>query len=137
MFSPDGRWLAYSSVESGHPEVYVRPFPGPGGRWLIGAGANPTWSRSKRELFYGVNGRIMVAAFAVNGDSFPAEKPHEWSAGTLPDAWIHPYVRPAPRRRAVCAGARGAATREARQDSLVFIFNFFEELRRIEAAPKP
>ena len=136
MFSPDGRWLAYSSVESGHPEVYVRPFPGPGGRWLIGAGANPTWSRTKRELFYGVKGRIMVAAFTVEGQSFRAEKPRALVRGTLPDARIHPHVRPAPRRGAVRARARRAAAgREA--DRLVFIFNFFDELRRIEAAPKP
>ena len=38
MFSPDGRWLAYSSDESGRYEVYVRPFPGPGGKWQISTG---------------------------------------------------------------------------------------------------
>jgi serine/threonine-protein kinase len=39
MFSPDGRWLAYQSNESGPFQVYVRPFPGPGGRWQISTGA--------------------------------------------------------------------------------------------------
>ena len=69
MFSPDGRWLAYSSNESGHHEVYVRPFPGPGGKWQISTrvAGLPTWSRTKQELFYGVNGQIMVAAFTVDG----------------------------------------------------------------------
>src|SRR5262249_27986342 len=49
MFSPDGRWLAYVSSESGQNEVYVRPFPGPGGKWQIstGGGSYPTWSRTK------------------------------------------------------------------------------------------
>jgi len=54
VFSPDGRWLAYASTESGRNEIYVQPFPGPGGKWLIstGGGAEPLWSRDGRELFY-------------------------------------------------------------------------------------
>jgi Tol biopolymer transport system component/predicted Ser/Thr protein kinase len=53
-FSPDGRWLAYLSAESGTLEVYVRPFPGPGGRWQIstGGGVFPGWSRDGRELLF-------------------------------------------------------------------------------------
>jgi serine/threonine-protein kinase len=52
--SPDGRWLAYASGESGRDEVYVRPFPGPGGRWQISTsgGGEPRWAHSGRELFY-------------------------------------------------------------------------------------
>jgi len=53
--SPDGRWLAYFSNESGTAEVYVRPFPRVGdGRWLIssGGGTRPAWSKDGRELFY-------------------------------------------------------------------------------------
>ncbi len=52
--SPDGRWLAHRSDESGIPEVYVQPFPGPARRWQIsaGGGCNPRWSRKGRELFY-------------------------------------------------------------------------------------
>ena len=76
-FSPDGRWLAYQSNETGRDEVYVRPFRGRGDGWRIstGGGTFPTWSRTKRELFYGLNGQIMVAAYAVEGDAFRAEKP--------------------------------------------------------------
>ena len=53
-FSPDGRWVAYLSNESGRPEVFVRPYPGPGGKWQISTdgGDEPCWSRSGRELFY-------------------------------------------------------------------------------------
>jgi Tol biopolymer transport system component len=53
-FSPDGRWLAYVSDESGRPEVYVRPFPGPGGNTKISSdgGVEPVWSREGRELLY-------------------------------------------------------------------------------------
>ena len=52
--SPDGRWLAYNSDESGRVEVYVQPFPGPGGKWLVseGGGVNAIWSRDGQELFY-------------------------------------------------------------------------------------
>lgn len=53
-FSPDGRFVAYQSSESGRNEVYVRPFPGPGGRWLIStdSGTAPVWSADGKELFY-------------------------------------------------------------------------------------
>src|SRR5207249_3264593 len=83
-FSPDGRWIAYRSDESGRDETYVRPFPGPGGKWQIstGGGTNPTWSRTRHELFYGTpDQRIMVAPYTVEGDSFRAEKPRLWSEG--------------------------------------------------------
>jgi Tol biopolymer transport system component len=52
--SPDGRWLAYVSNESGRDEVYVQPYPGPGGRQQISidGGATPAWSRNGKELFY-------------------------------------------------------------------------------------
>jgi Tol biopolymer transport system component len=53
-FSPDGHWLAYSSDESGRPEVYVQPYPGPGPRVLISTegGIAPSWGKGGRELFY-------------------------------------------------------------------------------------
>jgi serine/threonine-protein kinase len=73
--SPDGRWLAYVSDESGVPAVQVRPFPGPAARYLVSAdgGSEPRWSPDGRRLFYR-NGRKMLAAtvstvpgFAVTG----------------------------------------------------------------------
>jgi len=71
--SPDGRWMAYNSDESGRIEVYVQPFPGPGGKWLISqeGGANPIWSRDGRSLFYRRGDEMLVvdvdtsAGFAV------------------------------------------------------------------------
>jgi len=53
-FSPDGRWLAYVSDESGRKEVWVQPFPGPGGRWKVSkeGGRGPLWSKDGRQLFY-------------------------------------------------------------------------------------
>ena len=54
-FSPDGRYVAYQSGESGRPQIYVRPFPRvDGGRWQISTavGTRPAWARNGRELFY-------------------------------------------------------------------------------------
>jgi Tol biopolymer transport system component len=54
QFSPDGRWIAYQSTESGRHEIYVRPFPGPGGQWQASAagGIWPRWRADGRELYY-------------------------------------------------------------------------------------
>ena len=64
LISPDGRWVAYLSLESGRSEIYVRPFPGPGGKWQISTegGVAPRWARNGRELFYASspNGQLMV-----------------------------------------------------------------------------
>lgn len=61
-FSPNGRWLAYMSNESGRPEVYVRPFPGPGAKLQVSTegGALPVWSRDGRELFYILDDKTMA-----------------------------------------------------------------------------
>ena len=71
--SPDGRWLAYSSNESGTPEIYVRPFPETGtARWQVSTtgGGQPLWSRSGRELFY-INGKgEMMSAEVRTGATF-------------------------------------------------------------------
>jgi len=63
-FSPDGRWMAYASDESGRSEVYARPFPGPGGavRVSTGAGAWPRWRQDGREIFYMAEDRKLMSA---------------------------------------------------------------------------
>ena len=80
MFSPDGQWLAYvAKTPSGAgTEVFVRPFPGPGGPWQIstGGGTNPVWSLKRPELFFGTLAhQIMVTSYATQAGSFRAEKP--------------------------------------------------------------
>jgi serine/threonine protein kinase len=64
--SPDGKWVAYHSYESGEPQVYVRPYPNVGaGRWQVSntGGSRPAWSRNGRELFYlNREGMLMSAA---------------------------------------------------------------------------
>ena len=70
MFSPDGRWLAYASNESGQMEVYVRPFPNPNGKWKISPelGAEPLWSRDGKHLYYRSGDQVwMVDVRTENG----------------------------------------------------------------------
>lgn len=90
QFSPDGRWLAYESNESGTFEIYVRPFSGSAsgsaGQFQIssGGGTFPIWSRNGRELFFqSLDHRVMVATYSVNGRSFKASKPQTWSEQRL------------------------------------------------------
>ncbi len=66
-FSPDGRWLAYVSDESGRYETYVRPYPGPGEKWQIstGGGTEPVWNPNGRELFYRQGDKVMVVGVAA------------------------------------------------------------------------
>ena len=83
QFSPDGRWIAYRSLESGSPEIYVRPFPAAGdGKWQIstGGGLYPLWSKNGRELFYETSdNRIMVVDYSADGASFLPGQPRLWS----------------------------------------------------------
>jgi len=137
QFSPDGRWLAYRSSESGRPQLYVRPFPGPGGKWQVSANGSigSTWSRTRRELFYRASDeRIMVAPYAVEGDSFRPETPRVWSEGRFafqPSA-LSFDLHPDGLRFAVIRTVEAAP---AKQDHVVLILNFFDYLRRI-APPK-
>lgn len=67
MISPDGRWVAYVSDESGRDEVYLRPFPGPGGRRAISnnGGAEPLWAPSAQELFYREGDRMVAVGLVL------------------------------------------------------------------------
>jgi serine/threonine-protein kinase len=62
--SPDGKWMAYESDESGRFEIYVRPYPGPGGRWQVSldGGTEPRWSPMGREIFYRRGDDMLAAA---------------------------------------------------------------------------
>ena len=63
-FSPDGRWIAYGSQESGRYEVYVQAYPGLGGKWQVSAegGTNPRWAKGGRELLYRNGDRVIGVA---------------------------------------------------------------------------
>jgi serine/threonine-protein kinase len=134
-FSPDGRWLAYESTESGDFQIYVRAFPDKGGKWQISSsgGAYPMWSRSDRELFFeSLDNRIMVAGYTVQGDSFMPDKPRLWSEQALTNTVnARKNVDLAPdgkRIVAVMPAERGK--QQQSQHHVVFLENFFDELRR-------
>ena len=72
QFSPDSRWLAYASNESGRYEVYVRPFPDAGGNWQVstGGGSQPRWRADGKELFYVASAnRLMAVPLRLPPDS--------------------------------------------------------------------
>ncbi len=127
--SPDGRWLAYDSDETGRSEVYVRPFPGPGGRVQVSArgGAFPMWSPDGRRLYYqppARGGRLRVASLSftpalavrARGDGF-AESDGPGEIDLRPDGKGFVAVRAA------------TPSREA-----IVVLNWREELRRKLAA---
>jgi dipeptidyl aminopeptidase/acylaminoacyl peptidase len=97
QFSPDGKWIAYTSNESGSEEVYVRPFPSGPGRWKVSAGSGfePRWRSDGKELFYWTRGsaplsRMMALPVKAGANgSFAAGEPqplfeqriYKWTAG--------------------------------------------------------
>ena len=129
MFSPDGRWLAYFSDTSGRGEVYVRPFPGPAPRCRFQrAGEAPRHGRGKTTRSSTAPTRqIMVVPYTREGNSFRAGKPRLWSEGRYqtrgPNRMfdLHPDGE-----RFVLAPAPKPA-----DNHLTFVFQFFEQLRRI------
>jgi serine/threonine protein kinase len=70
-FSPDGKWIAYQSNESGRSEIYVQPFPGPGGKFQISTngGAQPRWNKNGKEIFYvSLDSKMMAAPVKLSPD---------------------------------------------------------------------
>ncbi len=146
-FSPDGRWMAYASNESGTLEVYVRPFTGPGGKWQIstGGGVFPLWSggatgAGRELLFQTLDRRVMAVSYTSNhtagGDSFTAGKPRVWESARLQNlgTFSNYDVAPDGKRLAVMLGNTANVDKPATH--LTFLLNFFDELRRRAPATK-
>jgi len=131
MFSPDGHWLAYTSDESGTTEVYVRPFPGPDGRWQISSagGTAPVWSHHERALLFKTpERRIMLAPYTIEDNLFVPDKPRLWSEMQLPDSRLGQDFDLAPdgKRLALLL----ASEEPGGSPRVVFLLNFFDELKR-------
>ena len=75
--SPDGRWIAYQSNESGRAEIYVQPYPGPGGKWQVstGGGIQPQWRGDGKELFYMAPDQSLMAVPVAAGETFESGNP--------------------------------------------------------------
>jgi len=95
--SPDGKWMAYVSAESGQDEVYVRPFPGGGGRTLVSmnGGREPLWSRDGRTIFYSNAGAYLAAAITLSGSPSVARR-DTVATGTYASWRFHPLYDVAP-----------------------------------------
>jgi eukaryotic-like serine/threonine-protein kinase len=129
VFSPDGRWLAFVTDESGRAEVYVQPFPGPGPKVAISnnGGLQPMWARDGRELFYREGGWMMAAPIKL--DPFRVEAPRklfEFPAATfnLDPNFADYDVAPDGRFLAIQADTAAA-------DEINVVVNWTEELKRL------
>jgi Tol biopolymer transport system component len=132
--SPDGRWIAYESDESGEGEIYVRPLPEiNGGRWQIsvGGGTRPAWSRNGRELFYFVDrpGKLMGVAIQP-GSRFAASNPQVIFEGEYPAPVIlrNYDVSPDGKRFLMIRNSQSA---KAMPTQLVVVLNWLDELKRL------
>ena len=132
--SPDGRWMAYESDESGREEIYVRPFPDvQGGRWQVstGGGRQPVWARGGRELFYLMpQGRIMSVPIQ-SGPSFVAGNPQRVVDGpyVAPNAGRTYDVSPNGDRFLMIKDAASTDDTSA-PPSIIVVQGWFEELKR-------
>ena len=127
-FSPDGRWIAYMSNESGRNEIYLQAFPGPGGKWQISTegGMEPVWARNGRELFYRYGGKMM-AVDVTTQPTFSAGRPHVVFEGQYESiVWMvtNYDVSPDGQRFLMVEAAETETTQ------INVVLNWFEELKR-------
>ena len=137
--SPDGRWIAYSSNETGREEVFIRPFPdAASGKWPVSraGGSRPRWAHNGRELFFlsydGPNMMMMVAEVeTVGGVQVGAAERlfdlgPEYLSSDVADAYDV-----APDDQRFLMGRFFQGNEEAGASSLIMVQNFFEELKRL------
>jgi serine/threonine protein kinase len=134
--SPDDRWMAYSSNESGRWEAYVKPYPGPGARRQIstGGGAEVVWARSGRELFYR-NGTKLMGVDVETAPAFSTGAPH-----VVIDGAYAPGQPGLPGYDVSIDGQRFLMVKpvdaEAAQRPIHIVINWFDELRRLTASAR-
>ncbi|SPE37377.1 Serine/threonine protein kinase [Candidatus Sulfopaludibacter sp. SbA6] len=136
-FSPDGRWMAYASDESGSFQVYVRPSGAPvgsGGKWQISTtpGRFPIWSPNRKELFFeSLDGHIQVADYTVSGEAFVPGRPRQWCDTPISTSGNFANLDLAPdgKRFVVFPLPEGGGA-DKTSLHVTFLLNFFDELRR-------
>jgi len=132
-FSPDGRWVAYASNESGAWEIYVRRFPDAGEKVRVSSsgGTVPRWSPNGRELLYRTDAqRIMAVAYKVDNDAFVVGTARPWSSDSLADVGVLPNFDIAPDGERVLALIPAARSDQQTANHVTIMLNFFDEVRR-------
>ena len=126
-FSPDGRFIAYDSDESGRYEVYVRPYPGPGRKWIASTdgGRGPKWSTETGELFYWEGSQLMAVSVETEPE-FEVGRPYILFRNSQVISGIYDV---APDAQSFFVTKRTSAPKEVR-----VIFNWFQELERLAPA---
>ena len=128
--SPDGRWVAYSAMELGRPEVFVRPLDGSASRWQISrnGGDRPAWGRSGRELFFIFEDSIRVATLS-RGAGFQASEPRPLFRLESDPGFPALDVLPGDSLLLLFSNRSGA------RDRIMVIANFLSELRTLTGSP--
>jgi Tol biopolymer transport system component/predicted Ser/Thr protein kinase len=137
-FSPNGRWLAYISDESGHFEIYVQPYPGPGGKWQISTegGTEPVWNPNGRELFYRSGDKMMAVDIATQ-PSFAAGKPRVLFEGQyVPTPATLPNYDVSPDGQRFLMMLMPSEQAQAAPTQINVVLNWFEELKQKVPAGK-
>ena len=137
QISPDGKWLAYSSNETGTPEIYVKPAVGEGGKWNVsnGVGNAPRWRGDSRELFYfGTGSRITAVSITPNGAAIVPGTPtplFEYAGqANLGHPTLFSYAVTNDGQRFLVSGAKTSDTAAAAQQSIVVVVNWDAEMRK-------
>ena len=132
--SPDGRWLAYESNESGQEEIFVRPFPDvDAGRWQVstGGGTQPLWARTGEELFYrALDGAVLRVAVEA-GTTFRAGAPTRLFRGPYYGGTVWRTYEVSPDGQRFLMIKEGGADQNFTPPSLVVVQNWSEELKRL------
>jgi serine/threonine-protein kinase len=131
--SPDGRWMAYTSNESGSMEIYVRAFPDAGRAVKVSAGGGsiPRWSPKGRELFYrGDDHRILAATYRTEGGRFTVENVRLWSATRLFDTGVFANYDVAPDGRIAALLSAGKLEDRQSENHVTIVLNFFDRLQQ-------
>ena len=131
-FSPDGEWMAYSSDESGQREVYVQPYPGPGGKWQISTngGQEPVWNSEGSELFYRSGSRMMAVAIDIESGFTPGTPQMLFEGPYVPTGFSYPNYDVSPDgQRFLMLAPVASQTDGATQIHVVL--NWTEELKQL------
>jgi serine/threonine-protein kinase len=138
-FSPDGRWIVYVSNESGRDEVYLQPYPGPGGKVAVSVngGSEPVWSPAGNELFYREKDRLIAVSVRIaptieigvprtlfEGDYAHDPGPNTPNYDVFPDGRRFVMMRP----------QRATPSDQAALPRIILVQNWLEELKRLVPA---